>query len=89
MSTSPFTRTLNTQHQPPRILNVVLNLNQKRDCLFPIEQPVVVCKCHHHDGADLDLPVDGDGLLLNRMQTEHRCLREVDDGSSEQRASGC
>lgn len=47
---------------------------------------MVVGERNDHNGADDDLPVDDDGLLLDGVHTEHSGLREVDDGGAVERA---
>lgn len=50
---------------------------------------MVVGKGNNHDGTDLDLSVDGDGLLLDRVESQDGGLGEVDDGGSEEGSGGC
>lgn len=77
-------RYLHSQQQAARVLNVVLDLDQKGDSLLAVKQTVVVGQSNNHDRADLDLSVDSDGLLLNGVKTEDSSLGEVDDGGTEE-----
>lgn len=47
---------------------------------------MVVGESEVHHGADLDFAVDGDGLLVDRMETEHGGLGKVDNGSAHEGA---
>lgn len=51
-----------------------------------LDSPVVVSQGNDHDGPDLDLAVDDDSTVLDAMHAEHRCLRDIDNGGSVQRA---
>lgn len=47
---------------------------------------MIVGQSDNHDRADLDLSVDGHGLLLDGVETEDSSLGEVDDGGTEEGA---
>lgn len=48
---------------------------------------MIVGQRNNHDGADLDLAVDSDGLLVDGVQAKDGGLGKVDDGGSVQRAA--
>jgi|SRR5690242_5649941 len=56
------------QQHLPGVLDVLLDLDEEGDGLPAVEQPVVVCEGEVHHGPDLDLAVDGNGLVLNGVQ---------------------
>lgn len=47
---------------------------------------MVVGQSEVHHGADLDLAVDGNGLLLDGVQAENGGLGQVDDGGAHEGA---
>jgi hypothetical protein len=69
---------LSKQHLP-RVLDHLLDLDEEGDGLAAVEDAVVVGQGEVHHGADLDLAVDGDGLVLDGVQTQDGGLGQVDD----------
>lgn len=63
----------------PGVLDELLDLDEESDGLPAVEDAVVVSEGEVHHGADFDLAVDGDGLVLDGVQTEHGSLGQVDD----------
>lgn len=47
---------------------------------------MVVGQCQVHHGANLDLAVDDDGLVLDGVKAEHSTLRQVDNRRAHERA---
>ena len=71
-------RNLSKEHLPG-VLDHLLDLDEESDGLAAVEDAVVVGQGEVHHGADLDLAVDGDGLVLDGVQAEDGRLRQVDD----------
>lgn len=63
----------------PGVLDHLLDLDEEGDGLAAVEDAVVVGQGEVHHGADLDLAVDGDGLVLDGVQAEDGGLGQVDD----------
>ena len=70
----------------PGVLDHLLDLDKEGDGLAAVEDAVVVGQGEVHHGADLDLAVDGDGLVLDGVQAEDGGLGQVDDGGAHEGA---
>lgn len=68
------------------ILNVLLHLHQELHSFPAVQQSVVVGESQVHHRADLNLAVDGNGSLLDGMETKNGTLGEVDDRGTHERA---
>ena len=63
----------------PGVLDHLLDADEESDGFAAVEDAVVVGQGEVHHGADLDLAVDGDGLVLDGVQAEDGGLGQVDD----------
>jgi hypothetical protein len=81
ISTQKKLQHLREEHLP-RVLNHLLDADEEGDGFAAVEDAVVVGQGEVHHGADLDLAVDGDGLVLDSVQAEDGGLGQVDDGSA-------
>lgn len=80
-----FYLALKKQHLP-RVLDKLLDLDEESDGLPTIKQTVVVSQGEVHHRSDFNLAVDGDGLVLDGVETEDGGLGKVDDGGAHERA---
>jgi hypothetical protein len=85
ISTQKKVQHLREEHLP-RVLNHLLDADEEGDGFAAVEDAVVVGQGEVHHGADLDLAVDGDGLVLDGVQAEDGGLGQVDDGSAHEGA---
>ena len=88
--TQPTTRphpgaTIPLQQHAPRVLDVLLDLDEELDRFPAIEQTVVVGESKVHHGPDLDLAIDGNRPVLDGVEAKDGGLREVDNGSTVER----
>ena len=70
----------------PGVLDHLLDADEESDGLATVENTVVVGQSKVHHGADLDLAVNGDGLVLDGVQAEDGSLGQVDDGGAHEGA---
>ena len=75
-----------TEEHLPGVLNVLLDLDEESDGFPAIKETVIVGESEEHHGADLDLAVDSDGLVLDGVKTEDGGLGCVDDGGAHEGA---
>lgn len=73
---------INLQKHPSGVLDEVLDLDQELHGFPAIQQAMVVGQGQVHHGADHDLAVDDDGLVLDGVKPEDGGLREVDNGGA-------
>lgn len=79
-------RSTSLQKHASGILNVLLHLDQELHRFSAVQQSVIVGESQVHHRPDLNLAVDGNGSLLDGMETKNGTLGEVDDGSTHERA---
>ena len=79
-----YTR-LSEEHLPG-VLDHLLDADEEGDGFTAVEDTVVVGQGEVHHGADLNLAVDGDGLVLDGVQAEDGGLGQVDDGGAHEGA---
>lgn len=79
------TSRLSKEHLPG-VLDHLLDADEESNGFTAIEDAVVVGQGEVHHGADLDLAVDGDWLVLDGVQAEDSGLGQVDDGRAHEGA---
>src|SRR4029079_12861816 len=77
---------LKIEREPFWILDRFLDLHQEGDCLFTIDQAMVVGEREIHHRPRHDLPVAHHGALLDATHAYNARLRRVQDRGGEQRA---
>lgn len=75
-------RYLILQQHTPRVLDILLDLDQELYSFSSVEEAVIVRKGKIHHRTDFDFAIDSHGTFLDRMKSEHSCLWQVDNRSS-------
>src|SRR3954470_7055879 len=84
--TRSLLRKLDAQQKPRGVFDGLFYLHEERHRFLAVDEAMVVAECQIHHRPDDDLAVHRDGTLVDRVQTENRALRWVDDRRGKHRA---